>query len=696
MALDPYDSCPCGSGKKFKWCCHDIYGDIEEAFRLENAGQHEMAFKKLSDVVAAHPGNPEAHGRLAQFLAVRGKLDDADQSLERAFALNPNYPFGLLLRGQFRAAEGELIGALTLVRKAANSFAPDAHDILAPVHELIAELELKLNRPMAARAALKRATLFAPNNTELQQGIEILFGAKSRFPATACKDYSFRRPVAASANWDRALADAATGRLSDVHRVFQMWTQKHPADPAAWFNLGLVDAWLGNNQAAIESLAQYVERESDETKAAEAWAIAEVLRCGQGLDADADVVEHRAVAMIRDPNALIAWLQEWERGNRVVVLGSDQKSGVLSGLILEEVSSLVLSGASAPPAKLAAYFLIAGNVLQLWHPVQESLEKTFNEIQNRLGPALDEPSRAIAPAHFGDIVAEALLFPTAATTQLDSETKIRSHAQHFFEETWVNRPLKSLLRTTPTDAAKNPTLRKRLRGIVQFVEECAGQTTIRLYDFNRLRQLLGLDGKAPVIAAVAANSDSRDWTAMSAAELAAVNLQELSEIDLQQALRAGIQLDAQGVADRIARSWIDRQATSDAIDRFAAYQYLISTAQQRRDLDTALEFVEAGEKFDCEHNEGRRRNEYELRRAQLLAKRGDGSAARDAFERLLARIPDDLQIAGTATEAMLGAKQSDAATRFAEHGLSRARELKNRDMEGYFLELADAARRQAG
>jgi hypothetical protein len=83
-----------------------------------------------------------------------------------------------------------------------------------------------------------------------------------------------------------------------------------------------------------------------------------------------------------------------------------------------------------------------------------------------------------------------------------------------------------------------------------------------------------------------------------------------------------------------------------------------------------------------------------LRRGQLLAKRGDGAAALDTFDRLLARVPDDLKIAGAAAEAMLSAKQAAAAQKFAETGLKRAREQNNRDLEGYFLELSEAARRQ--
>jgi tetratricopeptide (TPR) repeat protein len=624
---------------------------------------------------------------------VNGKLEEAEQSLERAFALNPGYPFGHLLRGQLRAAEGEVVGARLLFRRAAELYAPQAHEPLAFVHELIADTELKLNRPIAARAALKRAALFAPGNSEVRQAIEALFGPKARFPAVACKDYVFQRPAAASANWDRALADAATGRLGDVQRVFQLWTKKHPEDAAAWFNLGLIEAWLGNNVEGVEALAKYVEIEPDEGKAGNAWAMAEVLRCGQGLESEADWVEHRAVFAMRDPGPVVPWLQEWERSNRLRVLGSDQEMGVLSALILEEATSLLLSGSAAPPARLGSYVLIAGNILQFWHPVRESLERVLAEVQKLLGPAIGEPERAIAPIHFGDVVAEALLFPTAATTQLDVENKIRSHTQQFFEETWINRPLKSLLGLTPIDAMSRATLRKRVRGVVRFIEDCAAQTTIRLYDFDRLRQRLGLDGAPPSAVSVGPTTD-RSTHGESKGDPAATDMRP-GESDLEEAFREALKEDNEKLASHLARQLIER-APSAGGDRFPQFSHLIKSAQAAGEFDAALELVDAGEKSDCESNEGRRRNEYELRRGQLLAKRGDASAALDTFDRLLARVPDELKIAGAASEAMLAIKNGAAARRFAEHGLQRARDQKDRDMEGYFLELADAAQRIRG
>ena len=57
---------------------------------------------------------------------------------------------------------------------------------------------------------------------------------------------------------------------------------------------------------------------------------------------------------------------------------------------------------------------------------------------------------------------------------------------------------------------------------------------------------------------------------------------------------------------------------------------------------------------------------------------------------------EDANLAGSAAEAMLGARQGRAAKQFAEQGLGQARAQNNRDTEGYFLELIEAAKRQGG
>jgi tetratricopeptide (TPR) repeat protein len=698
MAIDQYASCPCGSGKKFKWCCHDIHAEIDKAFQQHNDGQHDAALQTMEAVVGQHPENPEAWGRRAQLLSLNDRLEQAEQSLDKAFALNPNYAFGHMLRGMFRQQEGEVIGALMLFRKAAEAYGPEAHEPLAYIHELIADIELRLNRPVAARAALKLSLHLTPGNADLRNAFDTLFGPNSRLPEAARKEYTFLASTKSSDEWTRLVASAATGRMSDARKAFQTWTEQHADDQVGWFNLALVHAWLGENPAAVEALGRYVELESDEAKAGAAWTLAEILRCGHGLEKEADHVENRAVMVVADPRPLVNLLQQWEQGRRLIGMRSDQEQGMLSALVLDEVPSLVLSGASSPPARLAAYLMVVGNVFQLWHPKPESLEKVLGEARQRLGPAVGEPQRTIGPINFGDVVAEALLFPTAPTTELDAEAKMRDHAQQFFEELWIHRGYRGLNGVPPVDAAGSPQLRKRLRGVIEFLQECAAGTAPRLYNFDRLRRKLGLEvaGAAPVAVAAAAPTGAPDITSMSAAELATLDPNSLADAHLEQAFRSAIALDARDLATRFAKTLVARPADASLPDRWAFFQHLIQEAQNAGDHDAALSLVDEGEKADCEGNEGRRRNDYELRRGRLLARSGQGDKAKDVFERLLSRVPDNTQAAGAAAEAMLGAKLPKDALKFAEQGLVQARAQNNRDFEGYFMELVEAAKKQGG
>src|SRR5262245_33405833 len=207
MALDPYMACPCGSGKKFKWCCQPVYAELERVFDQDAGGQHDTALRLMDEVIARHPDNPEVWGQKAKLLFQLERADEADAALEKALQLNPKYPFGHYLRGRFRQFEGELPGAVLLFRKAAELYDPGASWILAEIYSAIAEIELKLNRPVAARAALRLALRHEPNSLELSGALEQLFGEKSRLPQSARREYTFAgapagAPPERKAAWD--------------------------------------------------------------------------------------------------------------------------------------------------------------------------------------------------------------------------------------------------------------------------------------------------------------------------------------------------------------------------------------------------------------------------------------------------------------------------------------------------------------
>lgn len=697
MALDLYSSCPCGSGKKFKWCCQPIHVQVDRAFRQDEEGQHEVALRLMDELIAGHPANPEVWGRKAQLLYQNERVDDAEAALDKAFEISPNYPFGHLLRGLFRHHEGELLGALRLFRKAAELYDPGAHDLLAQSYGLIADIEIRLNRPIAARAAARISLHLNPNQPELRQSMDAVFGTGSRFPATARTEYTFHNPAASVTGdrrgaWDQALTSAGSPRLSDVARAFQQLTERDPEDSAAWFNLGLARAWLGDNAGAIEALDRHVAVEADEQQAANAWALAEVLRLGRGMEEQADYREYSYLYPVRDTRPILQMLQEWEQTRKLTGVRVDQEQGILSAMVLETGPVITTTPSPGQTARLGAYLLLMGEVMRLWFPNKEALDRVRQELQARLIGAVAEPEFRISPVAFGDVIIEALVFPIGPSTKEEAERRILEEAQRYFEEVWIHRPLRSLNRIPPVDAAGSGTLRRKLRGAIQFLQACAAATPFAGYDFDRLRQKLGLMAAAPAAPAVA--SAGPDFARMSAADLAGVSVEGLSAEQLGQAWQAAQQLDAHDLAGNFARALIARPASADQPDRFPWYSYLAQRALAEGNSDQALEYLGQGERADAEENEGRRRNEYDQRRAQVHAKRGEADLAYETFQRLIERAPTEMRYRGGAVEAMLSLKHGERAQRLAEEGLAKARLQNDRDSEQYFLELAEAAKKQ--
>lgn len=694
MALDPYAPCPCGSGKKFKWCCQPIHVQIDRAYRQDAEGQHESALRIMEEVTTQHPGNPEAWGRHAQLLYQNDRAEDAEAALQKALEINPNYPFGHLLQGRFRQFEGEIPGALMLYRRAAELYDPEARDVLGSLYEMIGECELKLNRPVAARAALQMTIHLRPGEEELRKAFDQVFGEESRLPTLARGKYTFQSPSPGAAGgrreaWDRALRDAEGARLGDAVRAFTQLTTDDPQDAAAWYNLGLAKAWLGDNRGALEALDRYVTLEPDEDKAASTWGLGEVLRAGQGMTDETNYVEHSVMFHIRNPQPVAETLQRWQQERRLLVQQTEQQ-GVFTGVVTEAAPALTPSLAATQVVRVEAFVLLVGDHLRLWHTNLAALARVREDLLQKAGHGLAELERGEHPAGYHDVLTEAIAFPPPRASQEDVPRMILEHMRRYLEEEWIHRPLRSLNMIPPVDAAGHPVLRKKLKGAVQFLEDCAAIYAPVKYDFDGLRRKLGL--LEPVTAAAAASA-GRDVTALGAPELAALPAEDLSDDELEQAFQTSLKLDARDLAGRFARVLIGRPSRPERPDRFAWYGHLVQLALAEGDTDTALNYVNEGERSDCEQNEGRRRNDYELRRAQILTKRGETDEAQAVFERLIDRMPGELRYRGAAAEAMLSAKRKDKALSFAEKGLAEARKKNDRDSEEYFKELVAVAKR---
>jgi tetratricopeptide (TPR) repeat protein len=698
--LDPYASCPCGSGKKFKWCCQAVYPAIQQAVQQDARGQHENALRAIDQLTKEHPGNPEVWGQQARLLFNNGKHDQAEQALEKAFAINPDYPFGLLLRASMRHAEGELEGAVLLARRASEAYDPQAHDMLAQVYYLIFDSELRLMRPVAARAALEQVAHLQPGSEEVRETLDKVFGPDSRMPASARMKYDLKKALPARReSWNRTLSSSGA-RLADLAQGFETLTTADASDAPAWFNLALVRAWLGDNRKAVPALDRYIELETDEQAAVEAVTLGEVLRVGHGLEEDSDYCMRVVMVAFRNTEPVNRLLNEWNQAGRLAPLQTQQEN-VFEALILEtSPTGLVTVGRPASEiARLGGYLLIVGNLFRLSGPAKEPFERLREEVRQKLALGLTDLEVRRGPLPFHEVVAEALTFPLAQTDQEKAVALVAENAGRFYEDTWIHQQRRSLDGNAPVDAAGSPRLRKKLRGVIQFIEECAQGTMVGAYPFDHLRRKLGLSdlaAAAPAASGAQPAGPAVDISALGAAELAALKPESLSDEQLEQAYQAAHRLDAQELAGHFAGALVARPVQPDRPDRYPWYSFLTQKAVRDGQLDAALDYVNEGERADCEHNGGKRRNDYELRRAHVHAKRGEVEQSQSVFQGLIERTPRNFEVRGQAAKTMLDLKQPAAALKFAEDGITAARQANNRDAEQMLLELAHAARRATG
>src|SRR3954465_13823719 len=94
--VEPYAPCPCGSGQKFKWCCHKVESFADKAQRLFDGGQGEAAIKVLDEGLRKEPGNPWLLTRKAIMQIRQDQPEPAKVTLRQVLQKNPKH-FGALI-----------------------------------------------------------------------------------------------------------------------------------------------------------------------------------------------------------------------------------------------------------------------------------------------------------------------------------------------------------------------------------------------------------------------------------------------------------------------------------------------------------------------------------------------------------------------------------------------------------------------
>lgn len=697
MANDPYGMCPCGSGKKLKWCCGALVEELDKVAALVSGNQPESALKVIDKLLQKGANPPYMRTLRAQAVATLSGTEAAFKDIDETIAEFPDFALAREVRADLLYVTGDYAEALDGYRDALAHYSPDATEHHCRTLFKIGNCQNFHGRPLAAWAAWQRALKTRPDYENAQTAITTYISQNPMLPHKARMGLTLKSPDEFAlfnedrrVQWDRALDGERDWHLDDVISAFETLAANDKHDSAAWYNLAIACAWAGENARAIEALDEYVQLEEDFEAVAEAWELGEVLRIGVGAEEYSDLVQYVTLFEVPGPKKFM----EVMRGcGHAVSMGSPESEN--ASLHWLDKSAKVISDRhwiESPPKRLAQINVVRPVGVELIATSERKLKLAMESFQQAMGDAVQVAGSYMRPGDLHTLDAEPLIV-LRAPNMSDEElhNRILESTRHYFEDEWLHQPLKSLGSVPPVDAAQSEKLKPKLEGVVRFRERCFSRYGVP-YNFDRLRNKLGLEPheSLPPDAMVV-----NDISGYSAAQLAQLDAATLDDKDLVTAYRTASRLDAPTTALGFAAEIIGRDSLASTIEVIPLYRRLVGDLLERQHVDRASELVEQAASYDQRNYSGQNTAEIDVLRARCLIAGGQSEQAVQLLRDVAERHPENLATIAQAIENLFSLGQYDSAQQLARVGLERAESLRDSDFQGQFREYLEEASARA-
>ena len=281
MATDLYAKCPCGSGKKIKFCCRDIISDIERIERMLRAEQRTAALDKIEKLLTKHPDRPALLGLKAQVYFELKQIDDAKPVIDQLLEVEPDNPTALAMKAALAAIDGDVQLSLQLLHRAMRmshglfsqmvykayigicAHLIQIEEVIAAYAHLITLVSITKGKDRASISMLMNVTS-SENLPTIFQGLVI----SDKCPDNVMwkREFEVAIDIYRHGDWSEAasMLDNMTTRILDA--------------PLLLRNLAILQTWTAQNEKAVKTFRLYSGlRGLELDEAVEAEACAQVL-----------------------------------------------------------------------------------------------------------------------------------------------------------------------------------------------------------------------------------------------------------------------------------------------------------------------------------------------------------------------------------------------------------------------------------
>src|SRR5581483_1795341 len=165
MALDVYAPCPCGSGKKLKFCCLNIADDMDRISRLIDDNQLRQALHLLEGVRRKHPDNAWAVTTEAMVRIEEGESAAARDSLKAFLEKHPENEFATVIYATAALEADGLDAARNAIHRAFQKGAKHYPAMVSGLAGGMAAVFMSQGHILAAREHLVLSMRFAPERS---------------------------------------------------------------------------------------------------------------------------------------------------------------------------------------------------------------------------------------------------------------------------------------------------------------------------------------------------------------------------------------------------------------------------------------------------------------------------------------------------------------------------------------------------
>ncbi|MFO0923629.1 MAG: hypothetical protein U0905_14210 [Pirellulales bacterium] len=151
MALDQYSFCPCGSGKKIKFCkCADNLQEMTKVERMMDGEQNVAALDRINQLLKTFPNDAWLHAMKCDLLLRLREIETLEEASAKFIRLQPENPLAQMYRSFLAIMRGNLEEAAVLFWQGISNTGESYHPMVLTVAVNLLTFLARTNRCLPA------------------------------------------------------------------------------------------------------------------------------------------------------------------------------------------------------------------------------------------------------------------------------------------------------------------------------------------------------------------------------------------------------------------------------------------------------------------------------------------------------------------------------------------------------------------